>query len=832
MLREGMFIAERYEVLEKIGSGGMSDVYKAKCHKLNRFVAIKVLKPEFGEDKTFVSKFRAEAQSAAGLMHSNIVNVYDVGEENGIHYIVMELVEGITLKKYIEKKGRLGVRESVSVAIQVAQGMEAAHKHHIVHRDIKPQNIIISKEGKVKVTDFGIARAASSNTINSTVMGSVHYISPEQARGGYSDEKSDIYSFGIMLFEMLTGKIPFEGDTTVAIALQHIQDDIVSPKEYVDEIPVSVEKIVLKCTQKKTEKRYQNATDLIADLKRSLVTPDEDFVIISSVVAADAPTQMIDNDEMAEISKKASVKAAGIDFISPTHEGLESRRTETVPEEDVMEVDVEDEDDDRDLAASKKIDKIIGILGIVIGAVIIIITIVVIVKMLNIFKGDSNTPAKENPTTTEADDGLVEVPLVIGYTFEQAKDKLNELGLGINEVTEYSGTYEAGVIFEQSVENGTRVVPNTTIIVTVSKGPMTFELPSVIGKTQSEAEALLKNKDLKVSYEYEKIEDEALWGTVKSSNPSAGTSVKSGDVVTLTIYTGPEVINEKVPDVEGMTLEEAKAELEKAGFTKYVCEYEYDDEVEKGKVITQSGAEVGKEAPVTTQITLVISRGKDIKLEEVPTVVGSTLEDAKKALDDAGFTTVTSTEKYSDTVAAGKVISISGATEGEEIDVTTAIELVVSKGPEPTEETTTQKPSEEETTTQEPSEEETTTQEPTEAETTTAALTAAVQESIATADLAALVANQNIDEYKEIKVTYFASYTDVDGTNISNKQIAAVPYNNYHSIQAGGETVTLSADVENVNVGDSVSIKIVVEYYKVDATEVSTAENTFETTFK
>ena len=214
MLREGMFIADRYEILEKIGSGGMSDVYKAKCHKLNRYVAIKVLKAEYSEDKTFVSKFRAEAQSAAGLMHSNIVNVYDVGEEEGIYYIVMELVEGITLKKYIDKKGKLGIREAVSIAIQVAQGIEAAHKQNIVHRDIKPQNIIISKEGKVKVTDFGIARAATSNTINSVVMGSVHYISPEQARGGYSDEKSDIYSFGIALFEMLTGKVPFEGSRT------------------------------------------------------------------------------------------------------------------------------------------------------------------------------------------------------------------------------------------------------------------------------------------------------------------------------------------------------------------------------------------------------------------------------------------------------------------------------------------------------------------------------------------------------------------------------------------------------------------------------------------
>lgn len=214
MIKLGMLIGGRYEVLEKIGTGGMSDVYKAKDQKLNRFVAVKVLKQEFSENRNFVSKFRVEAQAAAGLMHPNIVNVYDVGEEEGIHYIVMELVEGITLKKYIEKKVRLTTKEAISIAIQVAMGIEAAHNNHIIHRDIKPQNIIISKEGKVKVTDFGIAKAASSNTLTSNVMGSVHYTSPEQARGGFSDEKSDIYSLGVTIFEMLTGRVPFNGDTT------------------------------------------------------------------------------------------------------------------------------------------------------------------------------------------------------------------------------------------------------------------------------------------------------------------------------------------------------------------------------------------------------------------------------------------------------------------------------------------------------------------------------------------------------------------------------------------------------------------------------------------
>ena len=297
MIKIGMMLGERYEILEKIGTGGMSDVYKAKCHKLNRYVAVKVLKQEFSENSNFVSKFRVEAQAAASLMHPNIVNVYDVGEDNGIHYIVMELVEGITLKKYIEKKARLSVKEAVSIAIQACMGIEAAHNNHIIHRDIKPQNIIISKEGKVKVTDFGIAKAATSNTITSNVMGSVHYTSPEQARGGYSDEKSDIYSMGITLFEMLTGRVPFNGDTTVAIAIKHIQEPMPSPRDYVPEIPVSVEQIVLKCTQKSPDRRYQSMSSLIEDLKKSLISPDEDFVRTVDPETS-AATRTISRDDM------------------------------------------------------------------------------------------------------------------------------------------------------------------------------------------------------------------------------------------------------------------------------------------------------------------------------------------------------------------------------------------------------------------------------------------------------------------------------------------------------------------------------------------------------
>ena len=303
-----MLIADRYEVLEKVGTGGMSDVYKAKDHRLNRMVAVKVLKQEFSENATFVSKFRVEAQAAAGLMHPNIVNVYDVGEEKGTYYIIMELVNGITLKRYIEKRKRLSTREAVTVAIQVAMGLAAAHRGHIIHRDIKPQNIIISKEGKVKVTDFGIAKASTSNTITSNVMGSVHYTSPEQARGGYSDEKSDVYSLGVTLYEMLTGKVPYDGETTVAIALQHIQDPFPSPREIVPDLPYSVEQIVLKCCEKSPDRRYQTMDELASDLRHSLSDPEGTFVHRMAEDNLSETRSMIAKDR-EEIRRRTSASA-------------------------------------------------------------------------------------------------------------------------------------------------------------------------------------------------------------------------------------------------------------------------------------------------------------------------------------------------------------------------------------------------------------------------------------------------------------------------------------------------------------------------------------------
>lgn len=302
MLKEGMFVQGRYEIVGKIGTGGMADVYKARDHKLNRFVAVKVLKTEFRGDKAFITKFRAEAQAAAGLAHPNIVNIYDVGEDRGINFIVMELVEGITLKEYIAKKGRLAVREATSIAIAVSQGLEAVHNSGIIHRDVKPQNIIISTDGKVKVTDFGIARATTSNTISTAVMGSVHYSSPEQARGGYSDAKSDIYSLGITMYEMLTGQVPFDGDTTVAIAIKHLQEEMRSPEVYVPNLPKSTVQIIYKCTQKSPDRRYATMAELIYDLKESLVNPEGDFVRINNVNDG-GRTVVISKEELGAIKE-------------------------------------------------------------------------------------------------------------------------------------------------------------------------------------------------------------------------------------------------------------------------------------------------------------------------------------------------------------------------------------------------------------------------------------------------------------------------------------------------------------------------------------------------
>ena len=609
MLRKGMFLADRYEIIEQIGTGGMSDVYKAKCHKLNRFVAIKVMKSEFSEDKTFVSKFRAEAQSVAGFTHPNVVNVYDVGDENGIYYIVMELVEGITLKKYIEKRGKLPFKEAVSIAIQVANGLDAAHKHNIVHRDIKPQNIIISKEGKVKVTDFGIAKVASSSTINSSsTMGSVHYISPEQARGGYSDARSDLYSLGITIFEMLTGTVPFDGDSTVAVAVQHIQDEIPAPSTVTDDIPLSIDRIVLKLTQKKPDRRYQTAAELITDLKKSLVMPDTDFVVMAPLYGASGTAAVVSGASDTE----ASSENADDDLLKDEEEffndmdddnDLEGNNNQEELEDDNDDSDIDDEDND-------KLDLIMKIIGIGIAVIILIVTIFIIVKLVGSTKSNKDngttqtTESVTEQTTTKASDkNKVTVPKVEGMDKEEAIQALNEVGLGYKAVMQSSDSVAEGKVISQGTAAGKKVDKNTQIIITVSGGKEVKNktVPSVTGKTEDEAKSTLEADGFVVSIDYQ-YSSTVESGKVIKASPSG--SVAEGSTVTITVSRGKEIKNVTMANLIGKTESEARQWLENNGLKANVS---YTTTSGTYGYVVSSDYSEGTSIPEGTTVTITVS---------------------------------------------------------------------------------------------------------------------------------------------------------------------------------------------------------------------------------
>ena len=671
MITQGMMIAHRYEKKGKIGAGGMSDVYKAKDTTLGRYVAIKVLKSEFSEDVNFVTKFRTEASSAACLEHPNIVNIYDVGSENEFHYIVMEYVEGITLKTYIEKKGQLSFKEAVSIAIQVGRGIEAAHNKGIIHRDIKPQNIIISTEGKVKVTDFGIAKAVTSNTINSDVMGSVHYTSPEQARNGYVDGKSDIYSLGIVMYEMVTGRVPFNGDTTVAVAIQHLQEEMESPKTYAPDLPISMEKIILKCTQKNPDRRYESITALLSDLRKALINPTEDFVVIAPI--PQDKTRVIGMDEVNKIKQKT-----GNIYVDEAALVESAMRDENAEEpDDAEESDDYDEEEDID----PTMDKAITILGIGAGIVIVILIIVILVNFLGGFGSkNKNQDTQQNTATTVTEtqkttEGNIEVIDLSGLTFEDAKEILNAAGLGIKRAgTIASDEYEEGEIVSQSPEAGSFVDAKTTIEVVISSGPAMVEIPSVKGLDETSAYNKLVNAGFKPVKELE-YSDSVEIGYVISQSPAGSSLGNEGDLVTIVVSQGPKLV--KVPNVVNLKQENATSALTEAGLKVGEVTTDYSDKIEKGNVISQSVSADTQVAKGST-VNLVVSLGK--KQVEVTNVVGQTKDNAVKALKDIGLN-ATIKEAYSDTVAAGTVISQS-VSSGSKVEIGSSVEIVVSLGKE------------------------------------------------------------------------------------------------------------------------------------------------------
>lgn len=683
MLRKGMFISDRYEIIDKVGSGGMSDVYKAKCHKLNRFVAIKVLKPEFSEDKNFVSKFKVEAQSAAGLAHPNIVSVFDVGEDNGLHYIVMELVEGITLKKYIEKKGSLSVKEAVSIAIQVAQGIEAAHNNHIIHRDIKPQNIIISREGKVKVTDFGIARAASANTISSNAMGSVHYISPEQARGGFIDEKSDIYSLGITLYEMITGRVPFEGDTTVTIALQHIQGEIPPAKNAVPDLPISVEKIIDKCTQKKADRRYLKVSSLIADLKRSLISPDEDFVQMAPVNNNQA-TVMISDEDVALIRRETGgADEIKEDLIDDDTAELSSLENET---NGISKYDEDDEDDEEE---NPKLDKIVAIGGIVTGVLILAVALFLGVSIFkNGLGGGSNKETKNTEKETTLDANHVLMPDLTDKTEEEAIKLLSDASLGYQTEKQSSNTVAEGYVISASVEYGTVVEKNTTIKLQISEGAQLMDMPAdLVGKTKDEAIQELNKLNLNLTYDtkYEESPDVPL-DVVISTTPAAPQQIKYGDTITLVVSKGnASTTDALVPSIVGLTEDAARSSLQNNNLVLGNVERRYDETVSEGLVISQDVKE-NEKLPAGSSVNVVISQGAEPKCE-VPDLTGCSVSEAKSKLEQNGLTLGSKTgEVYSDKAGEG-LICAQSVDAGTTLQSGTSVNYTISLGEQPTEPT-------------------------------------------------------------------------------------------------------------------------------------------------
>lgn len=628
MLNPGTYLQGRYEILEKIGSGGMSVVYKAKCHTLNRLVAIKVLKEEFASDENFVSKFKMEAQAAARLSHPNIVNVYDVVDEENLHYIVMELIEGITLKSYIEKKKLLDSKEAIGIAIQVAQGIAAAHEQHIIHRDIKPQNMIISKDGKVKVADFGIARAVSSQTVNSSAaVGSVHYISPEQARGGYCDERSDIYSFGITLYEMVTGRVPFEGDNTVAVALAHLEDPVVPPGDYNPQVYSGLEDIILKCTKKKPDRRYGSMEEVIHDLRRVLMDPECDIYQNEEIEEGGDPyqTRPISKDELSQIRDhhRRKSRETGADEAEKVTEGLETSDEENGSPDSLSKEDAEEFGDGtgdhrsryhssrkrefhkkipsrkRDEDVSTQFERMIAAIGIIAAILVVIVVVFVFSRLTGLFWPGSGQDSQENQTeavTQSAsmeeiqvipDEGETIMPNVLDLPRDMAESKLKEYDI-VMKVTgeEYSENYSKGYVMRQDVDEGTAVEKWSTVGVIISKGSERVDVKALnlSGMDKKQAEEILKDKDLIPS-----AKEEANDTVPKGKVIRVGTEeAKAGDTVELFVSSGPKTVQGQVPKLTDGDAAAAYALLKAAGLVSGTVTYEYDPSKPHGQVLSQS----------------------------------------------------------------------------------------------------------------------------------------------------------------------------------------------------------------------------------------------------
>ena len=579
----GRILGNRYEIIEKIGGGGMSNVYKAKCKVLNRFVAIKILRDELTQDSDFIDKFKQESLSAASLTHPNIVNIYDTGIEDGIYYIVMELVRGETLKNYIKRKDKLNEQEAVRISRQVAEALKHAHINNIVHRDIKPHNILITEDGTAKVTDFGIARASTSSTINNTsnVIGSVHYFSPEQARGGYVDDKSDIYSLGVVMYEMITGVLPFDADNHISVAMKQIQEKPVLPSKKVKNINISkaFEDIIMKCLEKHQSFRFQNIDELLKKLtflngSMEQLEKTEEEIIDSPTIVIPAITDVEENnviniDLVDENSNNAFKSFFGRN----------------------------DEDDEQN-ETKKHNNKKITI------AAILSALIIAVIGGIIAFKSFMYVPE-------------VPVPDLLGRSEAEAKKYVEDLGLVFKVAKrDYSDKYDEGQVMEQSVDEGSKVKENYPIEVVISRGAKEFIVPDLIGKYAIEAGIILSESGLLAGDVKEENSDTYLAGQIIDQFPKANSPAKESDKVNYVVSLGPKITYVKMPNVLNLNLETARLTIAQFGLTVGDVNTESSEEIQEGLVMRQS-INPGDDVEQGTSIWLTVSSGKTVVEEPV-----------------------------------------------------------------------------------------------------------------------------------------------------------------------------------------------------------------------
>lgn len=623
MLSPNNMVTDRYRIVEFIGKGGMAKVYKALDLKLNRYVALKVLNKDYINDKAVVKKFVSEAKSAAKINHKNIVNVYDAGEVDGINFTAMELVDGITLKEFIESNGALSSKETCQIAGQICLGIEAAHKNKVIHRDIKPENVIIGDDGIIKVTDFGIARAVDGNTMEIATEGSVHYISPEQAMHGISDERSDVYSIGITMYEMVTGEVPFNAENSVTIAVSHLKNPIIPPSELNESIYPALEEIILRATKKNPDTRYQTISDMIKDLRLALKAPYEPLPALATVASTD--TVMFSKEERANFDEYDFNNEESLIYNIKA-----SKDTEVV---------------------NPNIKKVMNVLTIVGGALIALLLIFLIYKL-----GFSSSGAKDK------------VPHIVGMKLDEAKQLGEKLNFTVK-VTAYDSEVkkeDEGKITKQNPESKASWNNERIINVTIA-GSNDIFMSDFSGMPK--AQALKQLNDMKLSVKTEEIFDPRIEeGNVVKTSPAAGEAIAKGDSVVLYVSKGKEIVN--LPDVVGKAKDDAKSILEKLDFIVSFSNMDGSKDVVI-KMDPSPSSNIGK----GTAITLFIGNG--VNKIKIPALNNMTVQEANEALHKLGLD-VKEEREESSSVEAGKVIRTSPEAETE-VDEKSTVTIIVAK---------------------------------------------------------------------------------------------------------------------------------------------------------